>query len=311
MLQKSKAVILAKIETAYGTDPVPTAAANAILCSAPEIEVQGKRMERENVKPGYGANLGVNVGEGLKISFAVDLRGSGAAGTAPPDIGPLLRACNFTETVTPLVKVDYDPNSAADTGESVTIYFYRHSLLHKVSGCRGTFSLELKAGEYGKINFDFTGLYLGPVDSTIPASPAFNQTLPPRFLSASFALDSYAAIIESLKLDVGNEIARRPSANASTGILEYFVKGRSVKGECDPEAVTLATKDFWTMWSASSRVALTATVGSAAGNKAIITAPKVEVDTLKYGDREGILTFAMPLIFTPDAGNDEVKISFQ
>ena len=308
MFTTNKAVILAKVETTYGTDPVPTAGANAILCSAPEIDVAGKRLERENTKSTYGARLGVNIGEGLNIKFTTELKGSGAAGTVPEG-GALFRAANFTETIVASTSVSYDPNSNADTGESVTIYFYRHNILHKVSGCRGSFNVELKSGEYGKINWAFTGIYQGPADGTIPAG-TYNATIPPRFISALFAIDSYAAIIESLKVDVANEIGRRPSANAATGILEYFIKERAVKGECDPEVVSLATKDFWAMWSGSSVVALTATVGSAAGNKCVISGPKVQLDMLKYGDREGIVTYAMPLIFTPNAGNDELKIFF-
>lgn len=310
MFQKSKAVVLAKIESVYGTDPTPTAGANAILCSAPEVEPLGRRLNRENVKPYYGADVGLNIGEGVKVSFSVELKGSGAAGTAP-EIGPLIRACNFTETITPGVKVDYDPNSAPDTGESATIHFYRHDILHKITGCRGTFGFELKAGEYGEMSFEFTGLYQGPVDSTIPASPTFNTTQPARFLSASFAIDTYSARIENLKADMNNQISRRPDANAATGILEYFIGGREVKGECDPEAVALATKDFWAMWANSSQVALTGTVGTAAGNKCVITGPAVQADTPKYGERENILTYALPLIFTPSAGNDEIKLSFQ
>lgn len=310
MFQKNKAVVLIKQEVTYNVDPTPTAAANAILCSAPEIEVLGRRLERANIQPHYGAAIGVNIGEGIKVSFAVELKGSGAAGTAP-EIGPLLRACNFTETVTPATKVDYDPNSANSTGESVTIYFYRHNLRHKVSGCRGTFGFELKAGEYGTVKFDFTGLYQGPVDQNIPVGPVYNATAPARFLSAAFTIDGYAAIIENLKFDIGNEISRRNSANAVTGILEYYIKSRSVKGEFDPEAVALSEKDFWALWANSTRVALSATAGTAAGNKCLITGPRVQLDMLKYGERENILTFATPVIFTPDAGNDEIKLSFQ
>jgi hypothetical protein len=308
MFTTNKAVILAKIEATYNVDPVPTAALNAILCSAPEVDIIGKRLERENTKAVYGARLGINIGEGISIKFVTELKGSGTAGTAPEG-GVLFRACNLTETIVASTSVTYDPNSNADTGESITIYFYRHNILHKVSGCRGSFNAELKSGEYGKINWTFQGIYQGPSDGTIPAG-TYNATIPPRFISAAFAIDSYAAIIESLKVDVANEIARRPSANAATGILEYFIKERMVKGECDPEVVSLATKNFWTMWSDSSVVALTALVGSAAGNKCTITAPKVQLDMLKYGDREGIVTYAMPLIFTPNAGNDEVRFAY-
>lgn len=307
-MNKNRAVILAKIESTYGVDAAPSAATNAIFCSEPEIEVQTKKIERANVRSTYGAQLPINIGEGVKITFACEARGSGTAGTAP-EIGPLLRACGLTETINAGVDVQYDPHSDGLGGESVTIWFYRHNLLHKVVGCRGTVKLEAKANEVGKFTFEFTGLYANPVDDTLPTA-TYNQTLPPVFQSASLSFDSYAAVVESLSIDLGNSISRRPDANAASGILEYFIGDRQVKGEIDPEAVALTTKDFWTMWRSSSAVAFTATIGQTAGNKLTVSGPKVAIDELKYGDRENILTYSMPLIFTPNAGDDEIKFTF-
>ena len=306
---KTRAVMLAKIESSsYGTDPTPAAASNSILCESPELEVVQKFLERKNTRTYYGNVAGVSIGEAVKIKFATELKGSGTAGTAP-EIDPLFRACNYTKTNTPGTKDDYDPNSNQSTGESITIYFYQHDIVHKISGCRGTFTVDLTAGEYGKINWEFTGIYTAAADGSIPAITV-NATVPPRFLSASFAIDSYAAIIEKIKIDAGNEIGRRPSANAATGILEYFIKERKITCEIDPEVVALATKSFWGLWAANTLVAFTATVGSTAGNRCVITAPKVQIADVKYGDRESLLIQNLKLNFTPNTGNDEIKFSF-
>jgi len=87
-VNKNKAVVLAKIEATYSTDAAPLAA-NAILCEGPEIEILDKALERNNVKPTFGAKQKVNIGEGLKLSFSTELRGSGAA---PPATAPTSRA---------------------------------------------------------------------------------------------------------------------------------------------------------------------------------------------------------------------------
>jgi len=305
---KTRAVILAKVETSYGVDAVPSASSNAILCELPELEVVQKFLERKNARTYYGAVAGVSIGEAVKIKFATELKGSGTAGTAP-EIDPLFRACNYTKSNTPATKDDYDPNSNQSAGESTTIYMYQHDIVHKIVGCRGTFTVDLTAGEYGKINWEFTGIYAAAEDGSIP-SITVNATVPPRFLSAAFAIDSYAAVVEKIKIDAGNEIGRRPSANAATGILEYFIKDRKVTGEIDPEVVALAIKSFWGMWSGNTLVAFTATVGSVAGNRCVITAPKVQVSDVKYAERENLLTHALKLNFTPNSGNDEIKFSF-
>jgi hypothetical protein len=311
---KTKAVILAKVETTYGVDAVPTAATNAILCESPDVEILSKKVERNNVRPYYGSLAFVSIGTGLKISFTTELKGNGAApASTPPEVGCLFRACNFTETIvaTPGAEaVKYNPHSNPD-GESLTIYFYRHNILHKAVGCRGTGpELDAKVNEYGKLKWEFQGIYAGPVDQNIPASPVFNTTKPALFRSAQFALDNYAAVIQSIKVAVKNDLAQRVDANSATGILANFVKDRKVTGEIDPEMVPKASKDFWGMWESGSLFTYSATFGAVAGNRCIISAPGVQLDAMKYADRDNILTLGMPLVFVPSAGDDEIEFKF-
>src|SRR4030067_3876352 len=247
---KTRAVILAEKEINYGTHPTPLPPSNAMLGEAPEVEVLGKKLERNNVKSYFGTLAPINVGDGVKISITTELKGSGTAGTAP-EIGPLLEACGMTHTNVPATSDKYDPNSDLESDQdSVTIYFYQTNIAHKIVGCRGTWSLEGKAAEDGKIKFEFTGIYAGPVDENIPAA-TFNAPLPPKLVSASFPPRAYSAISENFKVDLGNEIAKRPSVNAATGILSYFIKERAVKGEIDPEAVAVATWHPLTLWAGS------------------------------------------------------------
>lgn len=305
----NKAVILAKIETTYGTDSTPTGAANAILCGDLSFEPLDSKLERNNVKPNYGAKRFVSIGEGQKISFSAEVKGSGAAGTAP-EVDPLLRSCNMTKTTVAGTSNLYTPNSAQSTGESSVIYYYLDGVLHKIVGSRGTVSLTAETNKYAIQKYEFTGLYAGPVAASL-VTPTFNATLPPIFRSAAFTLDSYAAVIEKFNIDLKNEIAKRTSANAATGILEYYIKDRAVSGTIDPEMVLPATKDFWGMWNSGAAFAMACTIGSTAGNRCVITAPAVQLDKPKYASRENILTLDMPLILAPtDAGNDEVTFLY-
>lgn len=310
---RERTLLLAKVEPAYGTDAVPSAASNAILCSLPDFSVVGRKLDRPNVYSQMGKLPPLNIGEGLNIKFSTELKNTGAVDAAP-EIGVLFRGCNFTETITPSTgPVDYTPNSAfgiTDSAESLSIHFYQDGILHKLLGARGTFNIELKAGEFGIINWDFTGLYAGPTFTSI-INGTFDQTVPPRFLSASFTIDSYAAIIESLSIDMGNQIVMRKDANAATGIKEWLIANRAPSGNVDPEVVDLSTKNFWTMWSDSSPVALSATLGQTAAKKCVITAPRLVSDIPTYGDRDNILVHGLPFTLHPNAGNDEAKFSFQ
>jgi len=311
---KSMALLLAKRETDYGVDAIPAAAQDAILTELPEFEVMGKKLELADVKSFFGGRSVVNVGTGLKVSFTTAIRGCGSTPSTPPNIGVLFRGCNFDETIdsTPGTEsVTYTPNSRTDDADSLTLYFWQHHILHKMLGCRGSGpSVEAKASEYGKAKWEFQGIYAGPVDDTIDVG-TFPTAIPLVFKSAQVTIDSYAAVIESLKLDVKNELAARPDANSPTGILSYFIKERSVTGEIDPEAVALATKNFWNVWETSQAVALSATIGQSVGNRCRITCPAVQLDIPKYADRDNRLTFSLPLLINPSAaGNDEIEFKF-
>jgi hypothetical protein len=304
----SKGVLLAKIETTYGTDPTPTGGANAIRVEEPKVEPSWKKLTRNYAQSYMGAKRQIVIGETVKISFKTEIKGSGSAGTAP-EIGPLLRACGRTETIVPATSVAYAPNSLVDSGESITIYVYKDGIARKVLGCRGNAVIEAKAGEFGYISWEFEGLYAGPVDEA-NASPTWTSVLPPRFISASFTYASMSAIISSLKIDFGNELAKRPSANAATGMLQVFIKDRKVTASIDPEVVALATKNWETAMTGNTEAALAATLGSSAGNICTIGAPKVVIDDLKEAEREGIWTYDMPLVCLPNSGNDELTLTF-
>lgn len=310
---KTKALILAAVQTNYQTPAIITGA-NAILCEDPDIQPIAKSLERNNIRPVFGAKDKLIIGEGLKISFTTELRGPGVAPVvAAPDIGPLFRGCNFTQTLVATPGQEcckYTPHSEME-GEALTIWFYRDGLLFKADGCRGTFSLDTKVNEYAKFKWEFTGIYAGPVDSGVMLTPTFSSVVPPVFKGAQFKIDDFAAVIESLKFDMKNSIAKRPDANAATGILSWNITDRQVSANIDPEVPALAEKDFWDMWQKSESVPMTATIGQTAGNKCVITTPRVQIDDVKFADRENVLTYGMPLLVKPtDAGNDEIEFKF-
>lgn len=315
---KTKAAIAAKIETTYGVDAVPVPASNnAILAGDLEVTAVSRSLDRNYTKHVYGSKDKLIIGEGLKISFSTELRCNPAwpapNPTEPPDIGPLFRACNLSQTIvttTGLECVKYLPNSSQE-GESITIYYYQDGMLFKALGCTGKPSMEVKTNEYSTIKWEFTGLYGGPVTNTFPAAFTYSRATPPRLYSAAFTIDSYAAVIDSFKLSIENDIAKRPSANEATGILRWFVKGRAVTAEIDPEVPAIAIKDLWNIWATSTSVPVSITIGQAVGARCVITMPNVQIDELKFAERENILTYQLPLVVKPTiAGNDEIEFKF-
>src|SRR5688500_3893116 len=148
---KSREVILAKIETTYNIDPGLAAADDAILVENPSWSYEGAKMyARSPVRPSLAPLKSLFGGSLMTVTFDVEVKGSGSAGTAP-ELGTLLRMCGLGETVVGATSVTYAPVSTAH--ESGTIHYYSDGKLHILTGCKGTFSANLETGGCGKLSF--------------------------------------------------------------------------------------------------------------------------------------------------------------
>src|SRR5690606_9648921 len=153
-------IILAKIESVYGTDPTPTAGANAILTkNLARTIYDGNRIQRDLDYAYMGNDHSINTAPFVTVTFDVELAGSAAAGTVP-QFGELLRACGLDETVTASTSVVYAPVSTSF--ESVTIYYNYDGEMQKVVGARGTAIINMSRGQIPTISFTFTGRYAKP-----------------------------------------------------------------------------------------------------------------------------------------------------
>ena len=298
--------IAAKEEATEGT-PETLDAPDVLLASNvsydPEIAMSNRPAASKSLSP-WPKVAGARQ---AKVSFDVELKGSGAAGT-PPEYGHLLKASGMEETIVAGTSVTYDP--ASDSVVSLTVGWLVDGKKYEVAGCRGTWKLDLKAGEPGVFHFEFTGTNISDADLNLLAGVTYQSTSPPPFQNANFMLDAYTAIIESLSIDMANTIGLRPSANAPQGYVSAIITGREPKLTLDPEDVLVSTKDWWQLWETGSLVALSAQVGATAGNICAISAPKVQIIGTKPRERNGIAIQEMECELKRDSGDDELSLQF-
>lgn len=309
-LLSRRQLLLAETEVTYGTDPTPTSSANAILVRNIEVTaLESDTVSRELIRPYLGQSEQLLAQTRVLVNFEVELAGSGAAGTAPA-YGPLLEACSMTETVSAGTSVTYEPNSDA-APSSVTIYFNNDGVLHKATGCRGTFSLNCAVGEIPTIAFEFTGIYNEPTDVSISAPTYANQADPVIFKQGNttgFQVFSYAGCLMSFSLEMANEIIYRELVGCSK---EVIITNRAPAGEVVIEAVPIATHNFFADATGTSTGNLTFQHGQTAGNIVTFTAGQIDISNPNYSDEDGIQMMNLPYIATPtDSGNDELEIVF-
>ncbi len=300
-------IVLAKIESTYNTDPVPVVGTDGVLCESPSLGFESARM---NERPAARANLGklksVYGGSLRTITFDVEIKGSGTAGTAP-EYGPLLRSCAFGETIVAATSVTYAPVSASL--ESCTIYYFSDGTkLYKLTGCRGNVSYAMEAGGIIKASFTMTGHCSQPTDTTAGAV-TYDSTVPQAIVNGTFTINSYAATISALNFDMGNVIAMPPDINASDGFAEIRQTGRDPSGTIDPEEVLIATHDFEAAYRAGTSMAISiGSIGGTGGNIVNVDMPAVYYREISMGDRDGIRTLELPFGMAESSGNDELSI---
>ena len=385
-LLSRKRLILAEIESQYGTDPTP-AATDAVLVRDLNITpMQSDVVNRDLVRPYLGASEQLLANTRVECTFSVELAGSGTAGTAPR-FGSVLKACGLAETAyTPAVTgtaaagasnsitldgsasatddaynglilritggtgngtvaivTDYvgatkvatlrplgsavtpDNTSAYSIGlqtiytpvsasfSSVTIHYNIDGVLHKLTGCRGTFAINTAVGEIPTIDFTMTGIFNAPTDTAIVAPTYSNQATPLVFKSGNsggFNLLGYGTCLQSVAMDIGNNIIYRELVNCTK---EVLLTDRAATGTVVLEAPTIAAKDYFAAALTDGTLGdLSFIHGSTSGNiVSLISAGRADIGDPSYEDQDGIHMLSIPYTLIPStAGNDEFRLVF-
>jgi len=222
------------------------------------------------------------------------------AWTTPPDA---------TTTYSIDAQVVYQPVS--DAFESVTMYFNIDGVLHKMLGARGTFSAELPNKGRPVFRFRFTGIYVAVADAAAPSVvfTAWKTPLPVNNVNTgSLRVHGFTSgVMSALTVDVANQIVHRSLVGGSEAVL---LTDRKAAGRMTLEAVTVASKDWWTSVRNAVTGAFSVTHGTTAGNKVKFDAPAVQLTEPNYEDLDGVAMLAMGARFVPGAaGNDELVIA--
>ncbi len=317
-----KALVLARVEDAYGVCSVaPSASAHALQVWDLELKPEGEDLQRNVYRDQLDPTASVLGRKKMGVSFKTELKGNGLAaiGCADymPRVGALLRACGLVMSADPETSSgDFDGgldfSTRSESFESATLIVFRDGVMHTIRGCRGTFDLEVPAGGFGRLSFDLSGRYQTPIDSATPTA-SYETTTPPRpgQSAGSFLVDSYAACVGNFSISRGNELADKVCLNSSEGLFEVVISDFTVHGKIDPDAVPLATNDWWTDWEDSTTRRLNLVLGAAANQRVTVTLPQAQLTSIAYDDDNGQLKQPLEFRGTDDGANGySLKIRF-
>ena len=304
-----KRLILLETESTYGTDPIPTGVDAVLVRDLNITPLQSDVVSRDLVRPYLGASEQLLANTRVECTFSVELAGSGTAGTAPR-YGKALLACGMSETIVASTSVTYAPVSASFG--SCTIYYNIDGVLHKVTGARGTFTINGAVGEIPTIDFTFTGIYNTPTDTALPSVTYGDQATPVVFKNGNttgFELLSYAGCLQSVSFDVGNTLVYRELVGCTKQVL---LTDRASTGSVTLEAVTMATKNYFTAALTDGTLGnLLFQHGQTAGNIIDFVSTRVDIGDVSYSDQDGIHMLNIPYTCVPStSGNDEFSLVY-
>lgn len=296
-------ILLAKIETSYGVDAAPTGAANAILATDVTLTpMEGTDVSRDLERPYLGAQATIPAELHQKLSFKVEMAGSGAAGTAPA-WGPLLRACAVAQVISAGVSVAYNPVSEAH--ESLTLHLWIGDTRYVLKGARGTAKISIGAQAIPYLEFSFTGLFAQAAE-TARATPVLTAFQKPLLATSAntpvFTLGGTAFVLRSLMFDLGKQIENR----FLIGSEAVLISEKAEAIEAKVEAVTLTAFDPYAKALAQDAVALVLTHGTVAGNIASLGVPSAQMQRPQgLENAQNILEWPLRLVPLPNTGNDQ------
>lgn len=296
-------ILLARIESVYGTDPGPTGADHAVLATEVSLTpMQGNDVSRELDLPWMGAQGTIPAELHMRLTYRVEMVPSGSAGT-PPAWGPLLRACAVAEVIDPGTSVTYNPVS--DGHESVTHHLWIGGTRYVMPGCRGTCVMRFTAQGIPYLEFDFLGLFTVPTEET-RATPDLTAFLKPDLVTSArtpvFTLGATPFVMRNCSLNLGNQVEGR----FLVGSESILITDKAEALECTVEAVPVSSFNPIALAESQSAVALSLQHGNTAGRIATLSAPTAQMQRLQsLENAQMIKEWPLRMVPVPTTGNDQ------
>lgn len=307
----NRQVVAAKVEVTEGTAIALAGADANFQVMEPTFEADIPMFNRtilDNSLSRFKQIAGTRL---AKMTFKVENKGSGTAGTAPA-FGKLLRCSGFLETVVAVTSVTYTPDQAVANVPSISVGLYRDGLRKLLRGARGNVKYVAKNGEPGMWEFEFLGVYDGVSDVAMITPSGVETTVPVPLLTAQFSVAAFSAFCSQVSFDMGNTLAPRADINKAEGYISTIITQRDAKGSFDPEDELVANHDFYGRWVANTTGALTWRHTGSAGNICIFNAPACQYVKVTETERNGIATMGadFALVRSAAVGNDEISIAY-
>jgi len=185
-------------------------------------------------------------------------------------------------------------------------------IVHTLTGCRGTMTMDHTLAQIPRITFNITGLYNAPTDAS-PVTPTYaNQSTPQVFrndTAGAFRFFGVAGCLQSSTFDLGNDVQYRELIGCSK---EVLVVDGAMSGQVVMETTSMATFNPFEQARIDGTLGRLAYLhGTTAGNRIGMVVPYCDLGLPAYQSAQGVEHFTLPYTAVPSvAGNDELILCY-
>jgi hypothetical protein len=274
-------LLAAKAETTTGTAIATTGTDAQLIIIDPKLTPDNPFSERPN--QGAGGQLASTPNQQTgKLTFDVEVYGSGTGGSSPQWASSLLPPCNYTESSGTFT---YTNNAS-----TVTLSMFEDGKKRTLYGAKGTVKFAKDQAAPGRASFEFTGKFVEQTDTSI-LSPTLPTNIAPITGTVTFTSGtaSYTPTLSKIEYDVGNNVVLREDLSATDGYRGAAIVNWKPTYTLDPETEAQSTRDWKALQLAATAEALSFTIGSTTGNRMVIAASAAQTIKVERGSRNGIL----------------------
>lgn len=270
----------------------------------------------------YPHLVGQTIGQ---LSFSLEMRKT-AVTTTEDAWGKIARACGFAFTsVTGLYNLTTD--RSAHLNLTVLAWLGSNgaaagSVRVGMRGVGGSCKLRMRIGEPPMMDFVLFGSHDAGDSDLLSQADSLNTithetAIPGIFHGVNLLWDSFAAITDNIEIDFGQTVAEVSSVSATNGIKNFAVTGWEPKITIDPEMSAVGDYNWISKLCAGTEVAVTfthaqASAGGVNARSFAVSMPKVQIEALTVGERNGIKTFGVTAALngSANAGDDEFTMAW-
>ena len=223
------------------------------------------------------------------IEFDTELKGGGAAGSAPK-VGELLQAANFSETVNVATDVVYEldgpddhktmawdlKDDAGGNGPRFLIY-----------GALCGLTISGGIDQPGSIRVRGLGKYQAPAD-VAPLTPTLELLKAPFFIGGTFTIDGDALNARDFSIDTNPELFLVPKLSDAQGWDRARIGKLNPTFSVTVELPNISDQDIYAIMRAATEVAFVASTPAVAGNTVRIDCSRLQYTNITLSEDRGI-----------------------